>query len=44
MHSALKRLQQTRDIANAYLYLASEEANFIAGAVLQSDEGVVVDT
>jgi 3-oxoacyl-[acyl-carrier protein] reductase len=32
----------TEDIANAYLFLASDEANFINGAVLSVDGGLVV--
>jgi 3-oxoacyl-[acyl-carrier protein] reductase len=38
----LKRLGEPKDIANAYLYLASEEANFINGAVLAVDGGLVI--
>jgi len=40
----LGRLGQPRDIANAYLFLASEEASFITGAVLRVDGGIVVGT
>jgi 3-oxoacyl-[acyl-carrier protein] reductase len=35
---------QPRDIANAYLFLASDEASFITGAVLRVDGGIVVGT
>jgi 3-oxoacyl-[acyl-carrier protein] reductase len=40
----LGRLGETRDIANAYLFLASDEANFISGTVLRVDGGIVVGT
>jgi 3-oxoacyl-[acyl-carrier protein] reductase len=35
---------QPRDIANAYLFLASDEASFVSGAVLRVDGGIVVGT
>lgn len=38
----LGRLGHPRDIANAYLFLASDEAAFITGAVLSVDGGIVV--
>jgi 3-oxoacyl-[acyl-carrier protein] reductase len=38
------RFGQPRDVAYAYLFLASEEASFINGAVLNVDGGVVVGT
>jgi 3-oxoacyl-[acyl-carrier protein] reductase len=38
----LGRLGEPRDIANAYLFLASDEASFITGAVLRVDGGLVV--
>ncbi len=40
----LGRLGETRDIANAYLFLASEEASFITGETLRVDGGIVVGT
>jgi 3-oxoacyl-[acyl-carrier protein] reductase len=40
----LNRLGHPRDIANAYLFLASDEASFISGAVLRVDGGIVVGT
>jgi 3-oxoacyl-[acyl-carrier protein] reductase len=40
----LGRLGEPRDIANAYLFLASDEAAFITGAVLRVDGGIVVGT
>lgn len=43
-HTPLRRLGEPRDIANAYLFLASEEASFITGAVLRVDGGIVIGT
>jgi 3-oxoacyl-[acyl-carrier protein] reductase len=40
----LGRLGEPDDIANAYLFLASEEASFITGATLRVDGGIVVGT
>jgi 3-oxoacyl-[acyl-carrier protein] reductase len=40
----LQRLGEPRDIANAYLFLASDEASFVTGAVLRVDGGVVIGT
>ncbi len=40
----LGRLGDPRDIANAYLFLASDEASFITGVVLRVDGGIVVGT
>jgi 3-oxoacyl-[acyl-carrier protein] reductase len=40
----LGRMGQPDDIANAYLFLASDEASFITGVVLRVDGGIVVGT
>lgn len=40
----MRRLGEPADVANAYLFLASDEASFINGAVLSVDGGVVVGT
>ena len=40
----LARMGQPRDVADAYLFLASDEASFISGAVLRVDGGIVVGT
>ncbi len=40
----LNRLAEPRDVANAYLFLASDEASFISGVVLRVDGGIVVGT
>ena len=38
----LGRMGTPRDVANAYLFLASDEADFINGAVINVDGGLVV--
>ncbi|GMG97374.1 hypothetical protein EN5CB1_22000 [Tepidimicrobium xylanilyticum] len=38
----LKRLGTPDEVANAYLFLASDEASFITGTVLSVDGGVVL--
>jgi 3-oxoacyl-[acyl-carrier protein] reductase len=43
-HTPLGRLGEPRDIANAYLFLASDEAAFITGETLRVDGGIVVGT
>jgi 3-oxoacyl-[acyl-carrier protein] reductase len=40
----IRRLGDPKDVAYAYLFLASDEASFINGAVLSVDGGVVVGT
>ena len=40
----VRRLGEPKDVAYAYLYLASDEASFVNGAVLSVDGGVVVGT
>ncbi len=40
----LGRLGKPRDIANAYLFLASDEAGFITGETLRVDGGIVIGT
>lgn len=40
----LRRLGQPGDIANAYLFLASDEASFVTGAILRVDGGIVIGT
>jgi 3-oxoacyl-[acyl-carrier protein] reductase len=43
-HTPLGRVGQPQDVAYAYLFLASEAASFITGAVLSVDGGLVVGT
>jgi 3-oxoacyl-[acyl-carrier protein] reductase len=43
-HTPVRRLGQPVDVANAYLYLASDEASFVNGAVLSVDGGLVLGT
>jgi 3-oxoacyl-[acyl-carrier protein] reductase len=40
----LRRAGQAQDVANAYLWLASEEASFVNGVVLRIDGGIVIGT
>lgn len=40
----MRRIGQPRDIANAYCFLASDDAAFINGVVLRVDGGLVVGT
>ena len=43
-HQPLGRFGQPEEVANAYAFLASDEASFISGAVLRVDGGMVVGT
>ena len=43
-HTPLRRMGQPEDIANAYAFLASEEASFISGTTLRVDGGIVIGT
>ena len=43
-HTPVRRLGEPKDVAYAYLFLASDEAAFINGAVISVDGGVVVGT
>ena len=43
-HTPVRRLGEAHDVAAAYLYLASDEAAFVNGAVLSVDGGLVVGT
>ena len=38
---SLGRLGEARDIANAYVFLASDEANYITGHTLHVDGGMM---
>jgi len=40
----LGRLGEPRDIANAYVFLASDQASFVTGETLRVDGGIVVGT
>ncbi len=43
-HTPMGRLGAPADVANAYVWLASEAASFVTGAVLSVDGGVVTGT
>jgi 3-oxoacyl-[acyl-carrier protein] reductase len=43
-HTPLGRMGQPEDVANAYVWLASEAASFVSGTVLSVDGGVVTGT
>jgi 3-oxoacyl-[acyl-carrier protein] reductase len=40
----LRRAGQPQDVANAYLWLASDEASFVNGVILRVDGGLVIGT
>ena len=40
----LGRMGQPREVANAYLFLASDEASFVSGSVMRVDGAFVVGT
>ena len=43
-HTPLGRMGTPEDVANAYAWLASDEASFVTGEVLSVDGGIVVGT
>jgi 3-oxoacyl-[acyl-carrier protein] reductase len=43
-HTPLQRMGQPEDVANAFLFLASDEASYISGVVLSVDGGIVPGT
>lgn len=43
-HTPLGRLGEPGDVANAYVWLASDEASFVHGATISVDGGIVVGT
>jgi 3-oxoacyl-[acyl-carrier protein] reductase len=43
-HTPLGRMGRPEDVANAYLWLASDAASFVSGTVLSVDGGVVTGT
>ena len=43
-HTPLGRMGEVEDIANAYVWLASDQASYVTGAVLSVDGGLVVGT
>ncbi len=43
-HTPIGRMGQPEDIANAYVWLASDQASFVHGAVLSVDGGLVTGT
>ena len=43
-HTPVRRMGEPRDVALAYLYLASDEASFVNGIVLSVDGGLVLGT
>ncbi len=43
-HTPIGRMGEPDDIANAYVWLASDQAGFVHGAVLSVDGGLVTGT
>jgi 3-oxoacyl-[acyl-carrier protein] reductase len=43
-HTPIGRMGEPEDIANAYVWLASDQATFVHGAVLSVDGGLVTGT
>jgi len=43
-HTPIGRMGEPEDIANAYVWLASDQAGFVHGAVLSVDGGLVTGT
>ena len=43
-HTPVGRMGEPEDIAEAYVWLASDAARFVSGAVLSVDGGLVVGT
>ena len=43
-HTPIGRMGEPDDIANAYVWLASDQATFVHGAVLSVDGGLVTGT
>jgi len=43
-HTPIRRIGTPEDVANAYAWLASDQASFIHGTVLSVDGGVVIGT
>jgi len=43
-HTPIGRLGDPRDIANTYLWLASDEAAFVHGTTISVDGGIVLGT
>jgi 3-oxoacyl-[acyl-carrier protein] reductase len=44
LHTPMRRIGTPEDVANAYFWLASDQASFVHGAVLSVDGGMVIGT
>jgi 3-oxoacyl-[acyl-carrier protein] reductase len=44
LHTPMRRVGTPEDVANAYFWLASDQASFVHGAVLSVDGGMVIGT